>query len=86
MVKTGAPKRVWDHCNELEVLIQLHTALDIFALQGQVPKTLMSGQAADTSSICENEWFQWVMYMSPIVCHLRVLWTSQELINSLYLF
>ena len=65
MMKIGTPKRLWDHCIELEAMIRSHTALEIYALQGQVPETLMTGQNADISNICEYEWFQWVMYYEP---------------------
>ena len=65
MMKTGTPKRLWDHCIELEAMIRLHTALEIYALQGQVPETLMTGQTVDISNICEYEWFQWVINYEP---------------------
>ena len=65
MLKSGSPKRLWDHAIELEALIRSHTALDIYALQGQVPETIMTGQTADISNLYEYEWFQWVMYYEP---------------------
>jgi len=34
ILKTGSPKRLWDHCIERDALIRLHTALDIYAIQG----------------------------------------------------
>jgi hypothetical protein len=37
MIKTGAPKCLWDHCIELEGLIRSHTANDIYATDGEVP-------------------------------------------------
>ncbi len=41
MIKTGAPKCLWDHCIELEGLIRSHTANDIYATGGEVPETMM---------------------------------------------
>ena len=41
-------------------IVRSHAALDIYGLEGQVPETLMSDQAADISAIYEFEWFQWV--------------------------
>ena len=41
MIKTGAPKRLWDHCIELECLICSHTANDIYATGGEVPETIL---------------------------------------------
>ena len=32
---------------------------------GQVPETLMSGETADISQICQFGWFDWVMYHDP---------------------
>ena len=65
MLKQGSPKRLWDHCLELQALIRSNTALDIHGLDGQVPETVMSGQTADISAICEFEWFQLVMFYQP---------------------
>ena len=62
MIKTQSPKRLWDHCLELEARIRSCTAHDNFSLDGEVPETVMTGHTADISSICEFEWYQWVMY------------------------
>jgi hypothetical protein len=61
MIKTGAPKCLWDHCIELEGLIHSHTANDIYATGGKVPETIMKGGTADISQICKFEWYDWVM-------------------------
>merc|ERR1712051_907853 len=65
LLKSGSPGVYWDHCLQLEGGIRTHTALDIYGLQGQVPKTLMTGQTGDISALCEFEWFQWVMFYQP---------------------
>ena len=52
------PKKLWDHCLELEAFVRLCTT---------VPETVMKGQPADISNICEYEWYQWVMYLEPDV-------------------
>jgi hypothetical protein len=62
MIKTGAPKCLWDHCIELEGLIRYHTANDIYATGGEVPETIMKGGTADISHICEFAWYDWVMF------------------------
>ena len=64
MIKTGTPKRLWDHCIELEAMIRSHTANSHFALQGEVPETIMTGQTADISNLCEYEWYEWVMVIT----------------------
>ena len=55
---TGSPKKLWDNCLELEALIRSNTALDIYLLDGEVPETVMKGQASDISHICEFSWYQ----------------------------
>jgi hypothetical protein len=62
MVKSGSPKRLWDYCLELHSKIRSNVAHDITTLGGQTPETLMSGDTADISSLCEFKWFQWVLY------------------------
>ena len=62
MIKTGAPRRLWDHCLELEALIRSNTALDIYELKGQVPETIVSGETSDISSFVEIGWYDWVMF------------------------
>lgn len=62
MATSQCPRKLWDHCMELEALIRSHTALDAYELQGQVPETIVSGQTADISPFVEYEWFEWVMW------------------------
>ena len=63
MIRKQSPKKLWDHCLELESLICSHTAYDNFPLNGEVPKTLIKGAGADISNICEYEWYEWVKYL-----------------------
>ena len=65
MMACGAPKPLWDHFLELEALVRSHTSLDIYGLRGQVPETILKGDTADISFICEFKMFQWVMYHDP---------------------
>lgn len=62
MIKTRSPKKLWDDCLELSALIRSHTAHNIYQLHGQVPETIMTGETADISYICEYSWYEWVMY------------------------
>ena len=55
MMRSLSPAKLWDHCIVLEALIRSHTALDIYELQGQVPETLLSGQATGISPFIEHE-------------------------------
>ena len=58
-------KALGDPCIEIEALIRSHTALDIYGLEVQVPQTVMSGQTGNISSLCEFEWFEWVIFFQP---------------------
>jgi hypothetical protein len=60
MLKTQTPKRLWDYCLELQAKIRSNTAHDITTLEGQTPETLMGGETADISELCEYDWFQWL--------------------------
>jgi hypothetical protein len=66
MIKTGAPKRLWDQCIELESLICSHTANDIYATGGEVPETMMKGGIDDISQICYFAWYDWVMFRNTV--------------------
>ena len=60
-----SPKKLWDHCMELQSFVKSHTALDMWQLKGQIPQTLMTGQTADKSQFFELEWYEWVMFHDP---------------------
>ena len=55
IIRKLSPKKIWDHCLELESLIFSHTAHDHFTLNGEAPETLMKGTGADISNIREYE-------------------------------
>ena len=65
MLKSAYLKRLWDHCIELDALIRSNNALDIYSLEVQGPETVITGQTADISNLCEYEWLQGVMYCQP---------------------
>ena len=65
MIKTGSPKKLWDHCIELMAMICSCSTNSIYMTAGQVPETIMSGETADISRICQFGWFDWVMYHDP---------------------
>jgi hypothetical protein len=66
MIKTGAPKHLWDHCIELEGLICSHTTNDIYATGGEAPETIMKGGTANISQICKFAWYDWVMFRKTV--------------------
>lgn len=62
MIRKGSPKKLWDHCLELESFIRSHTCLDHYDLDGQTPEGVMKGNTPDISHICEFGWYDWVMF------------------------
>jgi hypothetical protein len=40
----------------------LHTSLDIFGVEGQVPESKVKGDTVDISTISEYEWYEWVKF------------------------
>jgi hypothetical protein len=66
MAMSTCLRQIWDHCIELEAMIWLHTVLDLFELQGQVPETIVSGQTANISPFIEYAWFDWIIYYDQV--------------------
>ena len=62
MVQAGAPKQIWDDTLDFEAYVRSHTALDVYVLQVQVPKTVMLGGNFDISQFCEHGFYDWFMF------------------------
>ena len=67
MVRSRAPKRLWDDCLERQALVRSSTAHDIYSLDGQVPETMIKGETADISSVALFQWYEWVMFRDTSV-------------------
>ena len=52
-----ALKHLWEDFLELEAYIRSNTAHEIYKLDMEVPKTVMSGKTSDISEFCKLEWF-----------------------------
>jgi hypothetical protein len=59
MVRSGAPKRLWDECLVREAYVRSTTELDMFSLEGQVPDTSLKGQTSDMSPLARYAWYEW---------------------------
>jgi hypothetical protein len=71
MVRSGAPKRLWDDCLEREAYIRSLTAHDdIYKLNGQVPETIVRCETADISPFPMFGWYKWVMFRDSSVSYL----------------
>jgi hypothetical protein len=53
MVRSGAPKRLWDDCLVRKAYVISSTALYILSLEGKVPDTIVKGQTSDISPLAE---------------------------------
>ena len=62
MLKRNVPKKLWDHCLELESRIRSATTLPCFDLDHQTPEAKMHGMSSDISDICEFKFYEWVMF------------------------
>ena len=62
IICTGSPNKLRNRCLELEALICLNNALDIYMIDGEVPETVMKEQASDISNFCEFSRYQWVRF------------------------
>ena len=62
MLGSREPKHLWDDCLELEAYIRSNTAHDTYNLEGEVPKTVITGETFNISQFCALEWIEWVMF------------------------
>ena len=69
MVRSRAPKRLWDDCLEREAYIRSLTAHEIYRLDGQVPETIVSGETADISPFAAFGWYDWVLFRDTSVTY-----------------
>jgi hypothetical protein len=62
MVRSAAPKRLWDDCLEREAYVGSFTAYNIYKLNGQVPETIVSGETAGILPLVPFKWYEWVIF------------------------
>ena len=53
LLRSRAPKYLWDDCLELESFIRSNAAHEIYKIDREVSKTVMSGETLDISQFCE---------------------------------
>ena len=56
-------EKLWDYCAELQAKIRCHTAHDIPTINGQAPKTMVTGNTAYISELVYFGCYQWVYYL-----------------------
>ena len=69
MIREQSPRVLWDHCIERQVYVRLHIAHSIYALQGQVPETMVIGQTPDISPFSAFRWYEWVMFRDTMASY-----------------
>ena len=57
LIKSGTAKKLWVDCLELEAYIRSNTAASMYKLNGDVPKTIIPGEASHICQFCKFEWF-----------------------------
>ena len=62
LLQLRAPKYLWDECLELEASIRSNTANDIYKLDRDVSKTMMSGETSYITQFYKIEWIKQVMF------------------------
>ena len=65
MVRSKAPKRLWDDCLEREAYVRSLTAHDIYKFDGQIPETIVSSETANISPFAALKLFEWVVPPPP---------------------
>ena len=58
LIKSGAPKRLWHDCLELEFYLKSDTEHSIDIQDGEVPEMIMSSKTSDTTLFCVFDWFK----------------------------
>jgi len=72
MKSTNCPAVLWDFAFEYVAEIRSHTAHPLHALQGDVPQTILLGDTADISHLCEFGFYDFVWYITPADQQLEV--------------
>jgi hypothetical protein len=66
MVKKASLMNLWDYCAELQCAIRSDTALDLYALAGLTPESLIKGNTPDMSRLVEHKWYDWVKFPDSV--------------------
>ena len=70
MIRTGSPKKLWDHSLEQQALVRPNTYNGAHILNGETPRTFMREETADISRLYKFDWFEWTIFHdSPVQYH-----------------
>ena len=62
LLRLRALNHLWDDCIELDAYITSNTAHEIYKLDREIPKTMMSSKTSHISQFCILECFTWVRF------------------------
>ena len=74
MIMSSSPKKLWDDCLELEMEMCSCTVSNVFELKGEVPRTVMRGETANITHLCEFGWYDWVYFRDNAVTYPNDKW------------
>ena len=74
MIKSNSPKKLWNDYRELEMEIRSCTANNVFELKGELPRTVMKGETANITHICEFGWYDWVYFRDNTITYPNNKW------------
>ncbi len=66
LLLTNTPQQLWGKYLEYEAYVRSHVACDIFKLDREIPKTIMSGEIAVISHFCKLGWNEWLSFALPL--------------------
>ena len=82
MIKANSPKKQWDDCIELEMEIRSCKANNVFEPKGEVPRTVMKGETANITHLCEFGWYDWVYFRDNAVTYHNDKWVLGKWLGS----
>ena len=74
IIKSYSPKKLWDDCIELQMEIRSCTTNNVFELKGEVPRTVMKGETANITHLCELGWYDSVYFRDNAVTYPNDKW------------
>ncbi len=75
---SGAPRRLWCFALEYESYVRLHTAHDIYQLDGCIPKMVILGETAEINPFCEFFFWDWVKFWDRGLVFLMTHWNLES--------
>ena len=72
ILRSGAPKKLWYDCLELEACIWLNTDNEIFMLNGDMSQTIMYGETSNISQFYELDSYEHTMFIDELLSYTEM--------------